>query len=291
MLSHYQNANGKKITEGVYTLNEFLTAAAQPVANPANADAMTSWIEGNQWGWMGLDGEHKPGENHFTATARLCREGYRKGVDLMAKVADKITAPTPKTVRRYQRWQEHGDDVEMQRIWAGSLDNAWRGTHRDTRHGPQRVRILIDAIESGGNGADGMRWRGVAALKLSDLLTEAGYSVQVESVISCKDSSSDRLFKLRTIVKEYEQPLDVLTLAATTCLPAFFRSLMHTWGLAVAVNNRYGVSYQVRTPDAGEFPDGDESCKVFVIPGKMNDAEKASACITDIIETLDKAGE
>jgi hypothetical protein len=110
-------------------------------------------------------------------------------------------------------------------------------------------------------------------------------------VISCKDSSSSRTFKLRTIVKEYEQPLDLLTLAATTTLPAFFRSLMHTWGLAVAINPRDGVSYQVRTPSAEEFDDGDENSRVFVIPGAAKNAEKASELITEIIRNLDEAGE
>lgn len=291
MLTHYTD-NGKSITEGVYTLSEFITAAGQPAANPDNAKALNYFREErNDVDWMGLREEINAAETAFACTARLVREGWRNGLNLLAKVQDKVTAPVPKTVRRYQRWQAQGDDVEMQRIWSGSLDNAWRGTHRDTRHGPQRVRILIDAIESGGNEAEGMRWRGVAALKLSDLLTEAGYSVQVESVISCKDSFSARVFKLRAIVKDYEQPLDLLTLAPCTALPAFFRSLMHAWGLAVAPNNRAGVSYQVRTPSAEEFPDGDDNCKVFVIPGAANTAEKASEHITSIIEELDKAGE
>lgn len=291
MLNHY-NDNGKNITEGVYTLGEFLVAAGQPAANPSNTDALRQFREErSDIDWMGLTNEIKARETAFACTVRLVTDGWRNGLDLLSQVADKITAPTPKTVRRYQRWQASGDDVEMQRIWTGNLDYAWRGTHRDTRHGPQRVRILIDAIESGGNGADGMRWRGVAALKLSDLLTEAGYSVQVESVISCKDSFSPRVFKLRAIVKAYEQPLDLLTLAPCTALPAFFRSLMHAWGLAVAPNARFGVSYQVRTPDAAEFPDGDDNCKVFVIPGRANTAAKASEHITDIIEALDEAGE
>ena len=290
MLTHYTK-NDKPITEGVYTLNEFLAAADQPAALGINASALSSWKQKRDLDWMGLEGEAKDGESAFACSTRLVRDGYRKGLDLIQNVTDKVTAPTPKTVRRYQKWMGQGDDVEMQRIWAGNLDYAWRSTARDTRHGPQRVRILVDAIESGGNDAAGMRWRGVAALKLSDLLTEAGYSVQVESVISCKDSSSSRTFKLRTIVKEYEQPLDLLTLAATTTLPAFFRSLMHAWGLAVAINPRDGVSYQVRTPSAEEFDDGDGNSRAFVIPGSAKNAEKASELITQIIGKLDDAGE
>jgi hypothetical protein len=278
------------VTEGVYTLNEFLASLDGPAVNESNRDEVESFRKRQDHTWMGLKDEVlNRDEPAVDAAKRLVRDGWRKGVDLMAEIADKITAPTPKVIRRRQAWREHGDDVEMQRVWSGNLENAWRTTVRDYRSGPQRVRVLIDAIESGGNGAEGMRWRGVAALKLADLLTEAGYSVQIESVISCKDSSNaSKTFKLRTIVKEYETPSDLLTLAATTAMPAFFRALMHLWGLKVSQHPRaMGVSYQVRTPTAAEFPDGDESAAVFLLPRTLSDAEAASKAITEIITKLD----
>lgn len=277
------------VTEGVYTLSEFIASLDGSAENPSNQPYLESFKNHDDRAWMGIADDVKDGERMLDATLRLVRDGWRKGVDLMAEVADKITAPTPKAIRRQQRWKDSGDDVDMQRIWGGNLDNAWRGTVRDYRSGPQRVRLLVDAIESGGNGAEGMRWRGVAALKLCDLLTEAGYSVQIESVISCKDSSNvSKTFKLRTIVKDYEAPADLLTLAATTALPAYFRCLMHLWGLKVAKHDRFmGVSYQVRTPAAEEFLDTDQQAAVFLLPRSLSNADAASEAITSIIKTLD----
>lgn len=274
---------------GVYTLSEFLDRTSGPVDCEDNALAMASWRNERDVNWMGLKGQIRGGESAFDCTARLVRDGYADGIKMMEAVSKNVTAPTPMSVRRVPRWAESGDDVDMQRIWNGELDTAWRTTRRDARRGPQRVRILIDSIACGGDEAESMCWRGVAALKLADLLTEAGYSVQVESVIQSKDSFSDTRYKLRTIVKEYEQPLDMLTLAATTALPAFFRSLVHTWGLVIANYRRPGVSYSVEAATVEMFVDDNDNAAAFMIGQSISNAAKASGIVTSIVQELDKA--
>lgn len=273
----------------VYTLSEFLARTSGPVSCPENEGAMQSWRKERDVDWMGLDGQIKGGESAFDCTARLVRDGYPAGVKLIETVSKNVTAPTPMSVRRVPKWSDSGDDVDMQRIWNGDLDTAWRTTYRASRRGPQRVRVLIDSIAEGGASAKSMCWRGVAALKLADMLTEAGYSVQVESVIQCKDSFSSNKYKLRTIVKEYEQPLDMMTLAATTALPAFFRSLVHTWGLAAANYPRPGVSYNVEPATVDSFEDNDSNAAAFLIGQNVNSADIASKCVTRIVKELDKA--
>lgn len=273
----------------VYTLSEFLARASGPVSYPDNDGAMQSWRKERDVDWMGLDGQINVGESAFDCTSRLVRDGYPAGVKMIEAVSKNVTAPTPMSVRRVPKWSNNGDDVDMQRIWNGDLDTAWRTTHRASRRGPQRVRVLIDSIAEGGASAKSMCWRGVAALKLADMLTEAGYSVQVESVIQCKDSFSSNKYKLRTIVKEYEQPLDMMTLAATTALPAFFRSLVHTWGLAAANYARPGVSYNVEPADVDSFNDDDDNAAAFMIGQEVNNAGKASIIVTNIVQELDKA--
>lgn len=279
-------------TVGVYTLTDFLSTLNNPAAREANQPALDSFRATNQPEWMGLEGEKKDGETDIAATLRLLTDGYRKGVDLMREVEREITVPTPRSVRRVQRWMAQGDDVEMQRVWNGNLDAAWRGSSRDTRHGPQRVRLLVDSIAPGVDDAKLMRWRGVAALKLADALTEAGYSVQVEGVISCQDSSNDsKRFVLRTIVKDYTAPVDLLTLAATTVLPAYFRSLMHTWGLVVAKHTRWGPSYQVPKVTPDDFGDEHDDAPSYMLARTIKNAQTASDAVARIVEELDKAGE
>jgi hypothetical protein len=281
-------------TEGVYTLSEFISELDGPAVCKDNADALKSHLDRKNKDWMGLGDEAKEDETDFQATTRLVRDGWRKGVDLMEEVSKDIVLPAPRTIRRVQRWMDRGDELDMQSVWNGNIERAWRGTTRDYRSGPQRIRILIDAIESGGMDAKSMRWKGVAALKLADALTEAGYSVQIESVIHCPCSSKDsRKFKCRIIVKEYTAPADLLTLAATTALPAFFRSLIHQWGLKVANYHRsWGVSFNVvtkLTPDM--FKDEGDTAPAFVLPRTIRDAEKASEAIQDILKQIEGEGE
>ena len=280
---------GRNTVAAVYTLPEFLARASGPVSCADNDSAMRSWLQERDPEWMGLKGEMKDGESSFDCTARLVRDGYPAGIKMIEAVSKKVTAPTPMSVRRVPRWADNGDDVDMQRIWNGDLDTAWRTTHRASRRGPQRVRILIDSMANGGLAAKTLCWRGVAALKLADLLTEAGYSVQVESVIQSKDSFSDVRYKLRTIVKDYEQPLDMMTLAATTTLPAFFRSLVHTWGLAAANYRRPGVSYSVEPAKIDSFDDADTNAATFLIGQDVENATVASETVTRIVNELDKA--
>lgn len=285
--------NGDK-TEGVYTLSEFLAACEGNAVNPKNQKALDQHRARKDDSWLGIKDEVQPGETSHQTTCRLIRDGWRNGVDLMQEVASQIDLPTPRAVRRTQRWMAQGDDVDMQQIWNGNLDRAWRGTQRDYRNGPQRIRLLIDAIDSGGVEAKDMRWRGVAALKLADALTEAGYSVQIESAIHAPDSSDEKKrFTARIIVKEYTQPVDLLTLAATSALPAFFRSLIHTWGAVVAKHERtFGVSYNVpRTLPLEPFKDEGDNAPAFILGKQITSAEKASERIAEIVKEIDGEGE
>jgi hypothetical protein len=60
----------------------------------------------------------------------------------------------------------------------------WHMTTKQISTGPSRIRIIVDSIAPAVEEADRMRWRGVAALKLADILTSAGYTVQVESAFT-----------------------------------------------------------------------------------------------------------
>lgn len=278
-----------KSTEGVYTLSEFVEECNRPPVFKGNAEHLKDHKGRGEAGWMGIQDEVKDGETSHECTTRLIRDGWRKGVELIAEVEKSLSLPVPKAIRRVQRWMSSGDDIDMQKIWNGDIDTAWRGTQRDFRSGLQRVRLLIDCIDFGGADEKDMRWRGVAALKLADALTEAGYSVQVESVMSTKDwMNDDHKFICRVVVKDYTQPADLLTLAATTALPAFFRSLFHTWGSTVAKHQRHGVGYHVpdKTP-VGDFKDEFDSAPMFMLPKSLKSAEKATKRIEEIIREIE----
>ena len=284
------NVTDKSIS-GVYGLAEFIAATKDDAHNPENKDTLNRWRNENndasEKEWMGLENEIKDGEMHEDCTRRLIEDGWPEGLELLNEIANKITAPVPVSIRRTTSWRDAGDDVDMQRIWSGNLDKAWRTTSRANRTGPNRIRILIDAIEGGFVEAKHMRWKGASAMKLCDLLTEAGYNVQLESCVKTKCDGQD--LDCRIIVKDYEQPMIVSSIAATTILPAFFRSLIHSWGLIVAKKRRYDISMSV--PDdmpANAFKDGDDNSLSFVIPKSVRKEEDAANIVNKILTEIDR---
>jgi hypothetical protein len=285
-------AKQNNIISGTYDLAEFTEALKAPAVCADNVDLVTRWRDGgirDEGGdWFGLAKDAKDGEKACEATSRLVREGWPRGLGLMAKVADQINPPQPVSIKRKARWQEHGSELDVQQVWTGNLERAWHGLHRGAKVGVSRVRILVDGIASGGEGSDRMRWRGVGAMKLADALTEAGYSVQVEAVFT--GGSQGYHFRPRVIVKDYTQPLDLQVLAATTALPAFFRALGHLWGAIYSPVHRYGVGYSVDKASVEMFDDPNDREAPCVMFGQdINSAETCAAAVNRNLAFVERA--
>lgn len=272
---------------GTYTLTDFVRLMSNEDSSerPSNKAARLQWRKTGRHEWMGLSNVAKSGESSCAANLRLIREGWEEGVALMAQVSASVEAPAPTYVRRRSVWSDQGDDVEMQRVWSGNLDNAWRAMRKAEGRGPARVRIVIDSIASASVDSDVMRWRGVAALVMADLLIGAGYSVQVESgFVGVRD---DR-YKLRVIVKEYTDPLDLSSLAATTALPAFFRALGHEWHYVAAKRKVADVGFYVEAASVSDFEDENDDAPLFLAPQSIKDASSASDWVRKSVEQLER---
>lgn len=237
--------------------------------------------------WHGLNEDARPGEHALDCMMRLLMEGWTRGTALMEEVTSAVEVPMPRSVRRRAFWGADGDEVDMQRIWAGSLDNAWRRTRRANSVGPQRIRLLVDSIASGGEDAETMRWRGVAALVLADALVGAGYTVQVESVF--RGMSEGVIYRPRCVVKTYGTPLDVSALAATTACPGFFRALWHDWHYVAAPENIDCCGYMVLTADAENFPAEGDEARAFLAGQDIRSAKDAGCWVRDTVTAIESA--
>ena len=267
-----------------FTLGEFLdTLKAGKCVNPSNESDLRCYQQKTSYEWCGVQEDAKPGETTGDCIRRLIQQGWGRGVDLMQQVASEVALPTPQNIRRRSRWADQGDDVEMQRIWAGNIEGAWRKMHKASGLGPQRVRILVDSLASAGVDAEEMRWRGVAAMRLADALITAGYSVQVESVF---EGHRDDKYRLRVIVKDYTAPLDLSSLAATTACPAFFRQLGHEWQF-VPTKHRTSAGYYVINAEADRFADADdEEAPIFLAGQSIKNAKQATRWVTECVNNL-----
>jgi hypothetical protein len=236
--------------------------------------------------WYDVRREKKAGEHPGACVLRLALKGWPLGAKLLESVAHEVNPPPARNIRRRHRWHDSGDEIHMQRVYAGDLDRAWSTTTKQVSTGPSRIRIIVDAIASGGLEASLMRWRGVAAMKLADTLTQAGYVVQVESAFVGHGGSDGILGEgdrnLRVIVKSYQAPLDLEALAATTALPGFFRALGHAWA---------GGNMSVYHLTAEHIIDEADSALGVIIPQSIQDASSAAQIVNQILESLEKAQE
>ncbi len=273
------------IIQQTFTLADFLATVESAPCVAANEPARKAWRRKNNFEWCGLDANAGPSPTE--ATIALARNGWAAGVSLLSDVPADSDPPAPRTIRRRLKWGDCGDDVDMQRIWAGQLETAWRRPTKAQASGPARVRIIVDSIAYGSENAAKMRWRGVAALRLSDALTEAGYSVQVESGFTARGSDASNKYVLRTIVKPYEAPLDLAALAATTALPAFFRALGHEWHLIAAPRQITSNAFFVDPLEVKFFADANDDAPLVLATGAINSAESAAEWVRDSIQQIE----
>jgi hypothetical protein len=141
---------------------------------------------------------------------------------------DSIAATMPRAIdfRRQRVRSDQGDSLDIHAVNRGALDKAWESAKRKAKTGTGLIRIVVDICGNGFVTAEQLKWRGVAALALSRAMTKAGYSVEIVAGLACNAAFASN-YELRGIITVTVKPryaaVDTATLAATVCLPGFFR--------------------------------------------------------------------
>jgi hypothetical protein len=150
---------------------------------------------------------------------------WAKGLKRLEQhLSDLTVEVTPVKVRRTKRWTDQGDVLDIHKVYSGQLDRAWQRSTRAPHTGPQNVRILSQSNISAATSGTVIFWRGAAVVKLTDLLTQAGFNVQVEYGDFVSDlTNNDSAYGSFTVLKPYLAPLDINALVATTCFAGYSR--------------------------------------------------------------------
>jgi hypothetical protein len=223
--------------------------------------------------WFGVQGG-------YAGVQRCIREGWREGVERLESALQGLESPpVPMSVRRRQSRSDMGDEVSMPHVWRGDLQHAWsRCAPRNTR-APRRVTIVAQTLENCNVDASELFWRGAACVKLCDLLTEAGYSVEIiASGHSARAYLNGDAFSMRVTVKAFSAPLDKSALASTVCLAGFMRGP----GFAAICSVQMPVVYslgQARNVELREGEIGELQ--------KCRDANSARAWIVAALEQIE----
>ena len=270
-----------KVDEGLQVFSS-IRESLETTAHEINQDAINFILENPDhqgFKWLGTD--------YHTDVYKLLKNGWPKGVERVNELSGSITVPAPKNIKRRLTRGDYGDDLDMQRVYNGDLENAWSRRERKQGIGPKLITLVINIGASCFTKSDELFWRGASALKLSELLTEAGYQVEILAFTSSSHTYPNKpRLDSTTIwtVKPFTAPLEVNTLAAVICLAGFFRVV----GFSMRANLPYKISPTLgstinRTPPSIE---GDYLIDEF---HKVTDKHDAVDKVNSEIERLENS--
>lgn len=172
--------------------------------------------------WFGL--------NNASEVIQTAKTGWQDGAERVKGIAEEIKAqiPTPQSIRRRIKWSDQGDSLDIHRVWSGRLGQAWESHPRQRTNTQQSVTIFSQIFQSVMTHSDYGFYRGAAVIALSDLLTEAGYNVEIVGGMTAagcivEGDSRDDAYVWMVDIKSALAQLDLSSLAATLALAGFFR--------------------------------------------------------------------
>lgn len=163
---------------------------------------------------------------------------WQDGMQRMQEALDgfTMTMPPMPTLKRRRVRGDHGDSIDMSQVWAGHLDTAWTRCAKREVNDKQFVTICYPIVNSAASETDQMFWRGAAILKMADILTEAGYSVQIAGIHGTVYNGCTGYAVVFS--KQAHQPLDVQSLI----VPMAFSGYMRTAAFLAIMAHPFTVS-------------------------------------------------
>jgi hypothetical protein len=202
------------------SVSEFVAVTKGKAANKANAG------KGKVSGYAGWLCSDRTDVDNFEQAMDVLPAPFPAGVARVEKLRAQLDVPAPTSIRRRLTRGPEGDSLDMGRVWNGELDRAWSRARRMSSVGPRRIELRVVNICTGGESANAVAWRGVAALALSDALEGAGYSVAIVSEARGKDCNGDK-HDVDVTIKNTGEQTSVHDLASVLCSTMFFRAGYH----------------------------------------------------------------
>lgn len=202
--------NKRKWDYIMHTANGKWTPAAAGINDKDN------WQERSAQDWIGA-----PNAN---IAANRVVNGWPEGAEEVFKRMADLDVPVPSSIRRKINRSDQGDELDIHSVYRGDLDHAWTSRRRKHSRSKMTVRIVTRSNQQRGITSDQVFWRGAAVVKLSDMLTEAGYNVEILCAIAARNlDHQDVKFLVTFPLKGASDPLDCEQLAGITCHSGFHR--------------------------------------------------------------------
>lgn len=206
-------------------LAALFAACEQKCVLSANECRMQTKRDGQYGSWHGAPA----GATNWAGLKNLLTHGWAAGAEKVRAGIGQVQTPVMRSVRRRGRWAETGDELSLDRMYAGQLDTMWRTTSRQQVTAPSRVRIVADVGALADVPAGNLFWRGAAASALANTLQAAGYAVQVEAAwytVKYTELRGNETFGIQHVVKPWDKPTTLSMLAASIACVTFYRGVL-----------------------------------------------------------------
>ena len=239
------------------------------------------------YAWHGINGG-------FNAVKRAILEGFPDGERTVSAFRDKLHDKLPRALghARTKVRKDLGDELDYHAMLKGNTDRAWTASTRQIKRGSGVLRIVVDIGANAHTSADKLRWRGVAGAALCETMRKAGYSLEIVAAFAIENADAGCTMNqaISVTIKPRNAPLDNGLLAATVCLPGFFRTVGFC-AIVRACDNagKLVASGLGRYLDvSGVLPVPDKVTQIFV-PGDVASEEAALEWVKDTVTLLQGA--
>lgn len=173
----------------------------------------------------------------------ISRNQWHEGLERMQNALDSMDAELPPvtSIKRRRMRGDSGDSVDMSMVWAGRLESAWTRTERRTVTQSRMITLTYPLVHSGGTETNTMFWTGAAMLKIADLLTSAGYSVQIIGCHGTAEGKKDKEAFITVQSKPFNAPLDMQALIIPMCFAGYMRTVAFEAVMAQPVKVNMGL--------------------------------------------------
>jgi len=242
----------------------------RPMVRQCNEARRVKYLTSTNDAWLGIAGG-------AAAAIRALTDGYPQGERAVREFHDKIKADLPRAEghHRAKRRGNFGDELDIHTVNRGACDRAWTSSTRAIRKGTGILQLVVDIGANGSTSPDELRWRGIAGLSLSEVMSRAGYSVEMVAAFAVQNicDFKNRRMMFSCIVKPRGSQPDYGLLAATVALPAFFRVLGFSSIIRAAdqqcVNVGDGLGNYLDV--SGVLPVADKVSQLFVPQSVVNE--------------------
>lgn len=151
---------------------------------------------------------------------------YRAITEMKRSIEDLLDEMPTRRRRKVRHNLDMGDEIDVD-AWLNNQTNPWSAIVRHDRE-TKVIRIAVNTVVNCTQHADALLYRGAVACALTDLLTEAGKSVElVTHSVTEGISVGHKYASAACILKQSHDPLSISSIATVLCDIGFTRLVWH----------------------------------------------------------------